>query len=158
MSRRIAALASVVCACMFAGCAPGANDELRKLVDDVAPAERSTVGCEWESNWGSAEVKSSYGCSWHVAGTIARVGRPIVSRLVANGFKVYCTGGEGSFEVRASRGKIGVVVEVIAENFRSQTISAEDLDIPRGHVLVSIGAAEAKSPAPAGPQRYRCVA
>jgi hypothetical protein len=78
--------------------------------------------------------------------------------LVANGFTVYCTGGAGSFDVRASRGKTAVVVEVIAENFRSQTISARDLDIPRGQVLLSIGAAEAKSAVPAGPPRYRCVA
>jgi hypothetical protein len=156
--RRITVLAWLAAAFVLAGCAPGANDELRTLVDDIAPAQKSAVGCEWETNWGSVEVKSFYGCSWHVPGTIARVGRPIVSRLVANGFTVYCTGGAGSFEVKASRGKTGVVVEVIAESSGSQAISARDLDIPRGHVLVSIGAAEAKSEAPAGPPRYRCVA
>jgi hypothetical protein len=159
MDRSIAALAWLAAASLLTGCAPGANDELRSLVDEIAPADRSTVGCEWESNWGSADVKSSYACSWYVPGTIASVGRPIVSRAVANGFTVYCDGGAKHFEVAGASGKKALVVEVLADGFvSSETVSSEDVDIPPGHVLVAIGAAELKARPPRGDPGSRCVA
>jgi hypothetical protein len=159
MSRSIAALACLAAASLLTGCAPGANDELRSLVDEIAPADRSTVGCEWQSTWGSTDVKSYYGCSWYVPGTIPRVGRPIISRAIANGFTVYCDGGAKTFEAQGARGKKALAVEVLAPGFvSSEMISAADVDIPVGHVLVAIGAAELQARAPRGDPRSRCVA
>jgi hypothetical protein len=43
MSRSVAALAWLAAASLLTGCAPGANDELRSLVDEIAPADRNTV-------------------------------------------------------------------------------------------------------------------
>jgi hypothetical protein len=161
MGRTIAAaVALLAAASLLTGCAPGANDELRSLVDDIAPADRSTVGCEWESNWGSsANVKSYYGCSWYVSGTIARVGRPIVSRAIANGFTVYCEGGANRFEVVGAQGKKALAVEVLAHGFvSSEIVSSDNVDIPAGQVLVAIGAAQLKARAPRGNPHSRCVA
>jgi hypothetical protein len=156
---RIGALAWLFAACLLAGCAPGANDELRSIVDDIAPAARSTVGCKWESNWGSVDVKSYYGCSWYVPGTIAQVGRPIVSRAIAKGFTVYCDGGANTFEVAGARGKKALAVKVLAHGFvSSKGVSAEDSKIPPRHVLVSIEAAELDARPPRGDPRSRCVA
>jgi hypothetical protein len=160
MSRSIAALASLAAASLLSGCAPGANDELRSLVDEIAPADRDTVGCEWESNWGSADVKSYYGCAWYVPGTIARVGRPLVSRAIAKGFTVYCEGGEKAFEIAGVQGKKGLRVIVVAHGFvSSEQLVVDDAgDIPPGHVLVSIGAAELEARAPGLDPSSRCVA
>jgi hypothetical protein len=160
MARRLAVVASLAVASVLTGCAPGADDELRGLVDDLAPAEKEMVSCEWESTWGgSSGVKSYYGCAWLVRGTIRRVGRPLVSRAVGNGFTVYCRGADNTFEVIAARGKKGLAMEVIAPGHaRSSNISAEQDDIPRGHVLVRIGAAKFESAAPQGTADERCVA
>jgi hypothetical protein len=159
MSRSIAALAFLAAASTLTGCAPGANDELRSLVDDIAPSGRSTVGCEWESNWGSADVKSYYGCTWYVPGTIARVGRPLVSRAIAKGFTVYCDGGAKTFEIAGVQGKKALAVEVLADGFvSSEIVAADAVDIPPGHVLVAIGAAELDARAPGGDPSSRCVA
>jgi hypothetical protein len=159
MSRITAVLAVLTAASLLTGCAPGANDELRSMVDEIAPAGRSTVGCQWQSNWGSAEVKSYYGCMWYVPGTISRVGRPIVSRAIANGFKVYCDGSAKTFEASGAQGKKALSIEVLADGFvSSENVSAEDVDIPPGHVLVGIGVAELKADAPRGDPSTRCVA
>lgn len=159
MRRRRLAVVPLLAAGLLTACAPGRNDELRSLVDDIAPAQKEMVGCEWESTWGgSSNVKSYYGCAWVVPGTIARVGRPLVSRAVANGFTVYCRGADKTFEVIAARGKKGLAMEVIAPRAGSANISAGQDDIPRGHVLVRIGAAEFDSGAPEGAADERCVA
>ena len=159
MSPRIAAVAVLAAASLLTGCAPGANDELRSMVEEIAPASKSMVGCQWQSNWGSAEVKSFYGCMWYVPGTIPRVGRPIVSRAIANGFKVYCDGTAKTFEASGAHGTKALSIEVLADGFpSSENISAEDVDIPPGHVLVGIAVAELKADAPRGDPGTRCVA
>jgi hypothetical protein len=159
MRRSIAALALLTAVSLLTGCAPGANDELRSLVDEIAPTGRSTVGCQWQSNWGSAEVKSYYGCMWYVPGTIPRVGRPIVSRAIANGFTVFCDGSAKTFEASGAQGKKALSIEVLADGFvTSENVSAEDVDIPPGHVLVGIAVAELDANAPRGDPSTRCVA
>lgn len=160
MSRPLALCASLAAVLTLSGCAPGRDDELRKLVDDVAPAQKSMVSCEWESNWGNAtDVKSYYGCAWTVRGTIARVGRPLVSRAVAHDFTVYCRGADKVFELIAARGKTGLAMQILAPGHaRTASISVEDDQIPKGHVLVRIGAAKFDSGAPEGGPDERCVA
>ena len=145
---------------MLAGCAPGRDDGLRALVDEIAPAQKEMVSCEWESTWGgSAEVKSYYGCAWLVSGTIRRIGRPLVSRAVAAGFTVYCRGEDRRFEVIAARGKKGLAMQIVAPDpSQSRTISAGNDDIPRGQVLVRIAAAKFEASAPEGKPAERCVA
>jgi hypothetical protein len=159
VSRRTAVVIPIL-ALMLVGCAPGRNEELETLVDDVAPARRDTVSCEWESRWGgSGGTKSAYACIWYVPGTIARVGKPIVARAVANGFAVYCNGADGSFEVGAMRGKQVISARVLARGFReTPAISEKDVDIPPGHVLVAIGAFELGSQAQHPNPAERCVA
>jgi hypothetical protein len=155
----IAVLACIAATAMLTGCAPGANDELRSLVDEIAPAKRKMKGCEWQTIRGAAEAKSYYACTWYVPGTMARVGRPIISRAIANGFTVYCEGAGEAFEAQGSRGKTGLVVIVLGPGFVStETISADDVDIPAGHVLVTIGAVEFDARVPRGDPRSRCVA
>ena len=150
----------VIAGALLTACAPGRDDELKTLVDDIAPAQRDMVGCGWESNWGNVtEVKSYYGCEWLVDGTIARVGRPLVSRAVANRFTVYCRGTDKVFEVIAARQGTGLAMQVLAHGYsRSTAISDEGDEIPAGQVLVRIGAAKFESGAPKGGPDERCVA
>jgi hypothetical protein len=159
MSLRLAAVAVLAVASLLTGCAPGANDELRSLVEEIAPAGKSTVGCQWQSNWGSADVRSYYGCMWYVPGTIPSVGRPLVSRAIANGFTVFCDGTAKTFEASGAQGKKALSIEVLADGFPStENVSAEDVDIPPGHVLVGIAVAELEADAPRGDPSTRCVA
>jgi hypothetical protein len=158
VSRRTAALVSIAAAAFLTGCAPGANDELRNLVDGLAPAERDTLECEWESQFGSGDVKSYYGCSWFVPGGIAQVGRAIVSRANTKGFTVYCDGEGETLRITGTREMKSVSITVLADGFaQSETISPEDVDIPPGHVLVAIAALETKSRPPGAGSGPRCV-
>jgi hypothetical protein len=159
VSPRTAVLTILVAPAAFlTGCAPGANDELRNLVDGLAPAERDTLECKWQSNWGSADVKAYYGCSWFVPGAIAPVGRAIVTRAIADGFTVYCDGGGKTLQLTGTRGKQQLAVEVLEDGFvTSQLVSPADVDIPPGHVLVAIGALELKARSPSADFGPRCA-
>jgi hypothetical protein len=144
VSRRTAVVLSVAAALLMAGCAPGANDELRSLVDGVAPHERDTIACEWESNWGSGEDDTDlYGCTWFARGEIGPVGRAIVTRAIAKGLTVYCDGEGKTLQLTGTSGPKRLWVEVLEDGFvTSDVVSPEEVDIPSGHVFVAIGAAE----------------
>ncbi len=101
MRTQITALvAAGAAAAVFAGCAPGANEELRALVDDVAPAEGEIVECTWGTNWGS-ESGSHYGCFYVVRGTLRPVAKAVLTRVAARGFTVTCRVGTSSCSAKS---------------------------------------------------------
>jgi hypothetical protein len=146
--RFAAALSLPLVLAVLAGCAPGANGELRTLVDGVAPVGRSTVECEWGSNYGSdaaGEVKSYYGCAWLVRGKPNRVSRALRSRLAARGFFVTCRQDAKTIELSGTRGANTVDVNVLAPG----VVVSPDLVVPPRHVYVVIAAQELAGAGPA---------
>ena len=161
MSRFALVLTVLAAASLGTGCAPGRDEELRDLVETIAPADKKMVGCGWEKRWGGAsQVKAYYACSWLVRGTIARVGKPLVSRAIDQGFTVYCDGKKSQFEASGAHGKQALSMLVLAPGFSgAQAISAaQGSDIPRGQVLVAIAAVKLDSSAPGGDASLRCIA
>jgi hypothetical protein len=139
MRKRFVLIASVV---FVAACAPGANEELRGLVDGAAPAESSMLECNWGTNWGS-ESGSYYGCFYFVPGGLKKVGQAVLDRMAANGFTVTCRVDSHAVELTGSRDGTMFYADILANGFiHGRNVEAADVDIPRGHVLVEIAAIE----------------
>jgi hypothetical protein len=138
--RFAAALPFLAAVVLLAGCAPGANGELRALVDNVAPAERDTVQCQWESNWGSGNsAKAYYRCGWFVPGKLGRVSRGILARLSAHGFEVTCKSDSRTVEFSALKGTTTIAIDVLAHGFvNARSVDRSGLDIPAGSLYVDI--------------------
>jgi hypothetical protein len=126
----------------LAACAPGANSELRGLVEEVAPAERSMLECNWGTNWGT-DSGSYYGCFYFVPGKLRVVGEAVLDRLAARQFTVTCRTDSHSIELVGSRGGTMFYAEILANGFvHGRNVDASDVDIPPGHVLVEVAAVE----------------
>jgi hypothetical protein len=161
--RSAAALPFLAAVVLLTGCAPGSNGELRAVVDDVAPAERDTLGCEWESNWGSGSVtgtgaKAYYRCSWFVPGKLPRVTRGILTRLNAHGFKVACRSDSRTVEFMANRGTTTIDIDVLAKGFvNARAVAPSDVDIPAGSLYVDILAQKHRSVQVFAKPHVRCA-
>lgn len=136
---------------MLAGCAPGLNEELKELVEGVAPANRQAVSCEWETNKALGGGSSSqFACAYLVPGEIRVVAASLVTRLQAEGFETTCLGNVDSFELAATRGTTTVHAAVFP--------SSSDPEIPLGHVGLQISAAESEDSGGGGDLGPPCVA
>src|SRR2546426_12734175 len=156
--RLAAALSFVAAALVLAGCTAGADAELRGLVDQLAPTERSPLGGEWESNFGSGADTAYYGCYWFASGGIESVGRGILSRAIAHGYVVYCEAGYRRLELTGTRRKNTLSIEILADGFvQGHTVSPSDVDIPPGQVYVSILAAKRAASQDRRSSAPRCV-
>jgi hypothetical protein len=133
----------VIAAVAFlAACAPGANAELRGLVEEVAPAERSMVECNWGTNWGE-DSGSYYGCFYFVPGKLRAVAEAVLDRLAARQFTVTCRTDSHSIELVGSRGDTMFYADILATGVvHGRNVDASDVDIPPGHVLVEVAAIE----------------
>jgi hypothetical protein len=114
------------------GCAPGADGELKGLIDEVVPARHEMVECEWGRNWGGGGPDKYYGCVYLVAGKSAPVSQVLFTRLETRGFVVECIGGMGRLQLNAERGE--TVLHAVIH--RAQV----DASIPPGHVAVELAA------------------
>lgn len=139
MRKQLVLIATVA---LVAACAPGANEELRGLVDGVAPAERDMLECTWGTNWGT-DSGSYYGCSYFVQGRLKNVGQAVLDRMAKRGFTVTCRVESRNIELTGSRDGTMFYADILAKGFtHGRNIDAADVDIPRGHVLVEIAAIE----------------
>jgi hypothetical protein len=130
----------------LAACSPGANRELRGLVEELVPANRSMLECEWGSSSYVSDPKSYYGCQYFVPGKLERVSRRLASRLVARGFAVSCTSGVQSVKLTGARGDNTVYADILADGFEfGSNVSPSDVDIPRGEVFLDISAQEERA-------------
>lgn len=148
MRRRTAAvaLAAVV---VFAGCAPGANDELRALVDEVSLPGASDADCEWGSSGFENDPKSWYGCWKYHAGTLQSTAREVESRLAAHDFVFAVQRKPFAVEITARRGPVTVCVDVLARGFtRGRNTYADEVNMDRGEVFVDVWTTEPRGSAP----------
>jgi hypothetical protein len=140
---RVSVALSCLAAALLAGCSPGANGELRGLVDELVPAKRSMLECEWGSSSYVSDPKAYYGCFYLVPGKLEPVSRGLASRLAARGFAVSCSSGVQSFRLTGLRGQNTVYVDVLADGFEyGSKVSPSDVDIPAGQVFLDISAQE----------------
>jgi hypothetical protein len=140
MRARLILLATVVL--LAAGCAPGSNDELRGLVDDVRPANGEMLECNWGTNWG-AESGSYYNCFYIVPGKVDKVGRDVLDRIAALGFTVTCRTDAHTVELIGARGGTMFYADVLGNGFvHGRNVDESDVDLPPGSVLVELAAFE----------------
>lgn len=127
---------------LLAGCAPGANDELQGLVDEVAPVEGEMIECNWGTTWGD-DSGSYYDCFYLVPGSLKDVGRAVLDRLAERGFIVTCRMDSHTIELIGARDETMFYADILARGFvHGRNIEESDVDVPRGHVLIEVAAFE----------------
>ena len=132
--------AVLAAAALLVGCAPGADGELRGLVEDVAPAERSMLECNWGKNWGD-ESGAYYGCIYSVPGKLTGVGQGVLTRLAGRGFTVTCRADRHTIELIGARGGTTFYADILADGFvHGRNVEAADVDVPPNHVIVDVSA------------------
>jgi hypothetical protein len=133
------------------GCAPGADDELRALVDQAELPETKYYGCEWGSSSYANEPKSWYGCWDYVAGDLTQVASTVRSRLAAKGFNVLSKRAPRTLQLTAFRGGDILCVDVLAAGFvAGRNTSPPEVDISPGEVFVDVWASERRESAGLG--------
>jgi hypothetical protein len=121
------------------GCAPGANAELKGVVEEAILPGMDASSCEWGSSTYPSEPKSWYGCWDYVRGDAAHVGKKVRSRLRSQGFDVSTGRTELTVELTAVRGSQTVCVDVLAPGFvDGRNTSPEEIDLDRGEVFVDV--------------------
>ncbi len=142
MRKQLFIVASVF---FLAGCAPGANSELRGLVDEVTPAQRSMLECNWGKNWGG-ESGSYYGCYYFVPGKLTSVSQAVLDGLAARGFTVTCRTDRHAIELIGARRGTMFYADILAQGFvHGRNVEASDVDLPPGHVLLDVSAVESNA-------------
>jgi hypothetical protein len=149
--------AAVAAALVAAGCAPGRNDDLKEVVDGVAPVEGDMLECSWATNWGT-DSGSYYDCFYLVRGKPRVVAGLVLERLRNEGFIVSCRANKTTVEMIGTRGGTLFLADVLGRGFvHGRNVSASDVDIPRGHVLVELAAAEGEADDVGPPPGYLCA-
>src|SRR5215210_224535 len=139
MLRQLTLLLAVA---LLAGCAPGSNDELRGLVDDVAPAERQMIECNWGTSWGD-DSGSYYDCFYLVPGKLNGVGRAVLKGLAQHGFTVTCRMDAHTIELIGAREGTMFYADILSRGFvHGRNVDESDVDVPQGHVLIEVAAIE----------------
>ena len=126
--------AAALVAPLLAACAPGANGELRSLVEEVAPIDGEMVECNWGTNWGD-DSGSYYGCFYAARGTAAEVAQILIAEAAERGFIVTCRVQAREVELIGARDDTMLYAHVMARRL-------SDADLPQGHVLVEVVAFE----------------
>jgi hypothetical protein len=135
------AVPAVVAVAALAGCAPGANDELKALVEEVVPANRETAECDWSFGTGP----DRYGCIYFVHGSFAQAKRAVLARLEARQFVSTCRVVGNRFKITAARDDALVLADVVRGTLvlpRNVNDSDEGYEIRAGEVAVDIRADE----------------
>jgi hypothetical protein len=139
---------------VLAGCAPGVNDELRALIEEVELETASSSDCEWGSSSYENDPESWYGCWDYAPGSLSSVSESLRKRLTARGFRVSGRVRQARIELTGVRGTHAVCVDVLARGFvRGRNTRAEEVEISPGEVFVDIWTTE---PRPSS-ARPRCA-
>ena len=126
----------------WTSCAPGANEELKGLVDGVAPAKNDILECNWGTSWGSDRARTD-GCFYFAPGRLKSVGEAVLARMASQGFTVTCRVDAHAIELTGSRDGTMFYADILANGFiHGRNVEAAEVDIPRGHVFVDIAAVE----------------
>ena len=142
---RAAAVTCVIAIAVLvgSGCAPGANGELKRAVEEALLPGMDSSSCEWGASSYENEPKSWYGCWGYVPGNLVGVGGTIQSRLSSHGFDVSTNATGSTVEVTAVRGSETVCVDVLAPGFLDgRNTSPEEINPDPGEVFVDVWMAE----------------
>jgi hypothetical protein len=149
--RALALMVGAVMLGMNLGCAPGANGELRALVEEAELPETRYFGCEWGSSTFANEPKAWYGCWDYVPGDLTQVAKTFRSRLASKGFKVLSRRVAGTVQFTAFRGADTLCVDVLAAGFGAgRNTSPPEVDISPGEVFVDVWTSERRQSAEIG--------
>jgi hypothetical protein len=145
---------------LVGGCAYGADKELEADVMKIAPTGAEVIECAWEKNWGlgsgGGDTEASHECFFGAQGDVVSAANDILMNAGIQGFTVWCDGTLHRLEIAGVNGKKTVFVQVLERGFtNAQSISAADVEIPAGQVLVDIRVEKRKSPS--GVTGRRCV-
>jgi hypothetical protein len=125
-------------AAFAAGCAPGMDDELKGLVDGVAPTDAQMLGCDWAKTWGN-ESGAYYRCVYVAPGRLRRVGTGVLTDIAAQGFTVTCRTDRTTVELTGARDGAMMYADVLAPGFvHGRNLTASDIAVPRGSVVVEL--------------------
>jgi hypothetical protein len=129
--------------------APGRNDHLKALVDEVALPGASSLDCEWGASSYDSEPRSWYGCWQYVPDSLGHAGRAVLDRLAARGFTVSLAVPHDGHAVRLTgrRGADVVCVDVLERGFANgRNTAPEEIDPSPGEVFVDIWTVEPRAP------------
>jgi len=113
----------------LSGCTPGANDQLKRVVEAALLPGMDSSSCEWGASSFENEPSSWYGCWDYVSGEPVRVGGTIRSQLSSQGFDVFMSRGHLTVELMAVRHSAIVCVDVLAPGFvDGRNTSPEEVD------------------------------
>jgi len=127
----------------LSGCTPGANDQLKRVVEAALLPGMNSSSCEWGASSFENEPSSWYGCWDYVSGEPVRVGGTIRSQLSSQGFDVFMSRGHLTVELMAVRHSAIVCVDVLAPGFvDGRNTSPEEVDPGPGEVFVDVWTAE----------------
>ena len=127
----------------LSGCAPGANDDLKAVVENTFLPGMDSTSCEWGSSSYENEPKSWYGCWAYVSGDVERVGDAMHSRLNSHGFDVSRNRTDFTVELTAVRNSETVCVDVLAPGFvAGRNTSPDEINPDPGEVFVDVWMAE----------------
>jgi hypothetical protein len=136
---------------IVAGCAPGANGDLRSVVEEASLPGISESACEWGSSSFDADPKSWYGCWADVPWTVKRTTRTVRARLVARGYRVESARGPGATYFTAVRGAHTLCVDVLGPRWaRARNTYVEQVVVAAGHAFVDVWAVDGR------PGQKRC--
>jgi hypothetical protein len=145
---------------VLASCGWGIDEELRSLVEDLAPKGGEAVACEWESSSGNVEPDSYYECIYLSRLRLEPLARAIYTRLENDGFLVGCRINSRRIVLTGSRGRELVRADLSTDTYEvsgdDMFAPREETDVPEGQVAVSIRA-ERHDEAPSRPSSGACV-
>lgn len=157
MRTPIVLAAAVAVLLLGVGCAPGRNDDLKEVVDAAAPIGSDMLECSWATNRGS-DSGSYYDCFYMVRGKPRAVARLVLDRLREQGFIVSCRANRMAVEMLGSRDGTVFYADVLGRGFvHGRNVSASEVEVPHGHVLLELAAAEGEAEDVGPPPGYLCA-
>ena len=142
-----AVVSSFLALLALTGCAPGADGELRALIDEVALPQSSNFACEWGASSFESEPRSWYGCWDYVSDNRDRVSYRLRMRLAAAGFDVAVRANGPSAELTGIRGLKTVCVDVLPRGFaHGRNTAPSEVEIDAGEVFVDMWTVEWDAP------------
>jgi hypothetical protein len=128
------------------GCTLGANEELKRVVEQSLIPGMYLADCEWGSSSYELEPKSWYGCRGYLTGDLAGAESTLQTRLAARGFDVTTRRHGSSVELTALRQAATVCVDVLAPGFADgRNTSPEEIDPEPDEVFVDVWSAEPRT-------------
>jgi hypothetical protein len=138
LGNRLAVAAAVVAVSLLSGCAPFADDDLRALVEEVAPAG-SSLDCEWGKSTFEGEPDAWYGCWDYRRGSLRKVGNAAEQGLTASGFAVVRRQAPHMIQLTATRGADVVCIDLLEAGFyRGRNTASWEVSNPPGELFIDI--------------------